>query len=91
MDEGQITAQKPSSGTVSEGSSISITVSVGYVQVQNYTGQSQTAFVTYLNALNAEKNGSAKISYSVTKQESDSAAGTILKQALNSAVQSGAA
>jgi|GEM_PF-1127939 len=91
VDEGQITAQKPSSGTVSEGSSISITVSVGYVQVQNYTGQSQTAFVTYLNALNAEKNGSAKISYSVTKQESDSAAGTILKQALNSAVQSGAA
>ena len=84
---GQVVSQSPTSGTVSEGTSVTISVSAGQVPVSDCTGQTQTSFVNYLNGLNSAKNSSAKISYSVTEQQSDSTAGTILSQTLNGTKQ----
>ena len=84
-----VISQTPSSGSISAGSTVSFQISGGLVPLSDYTGKSRSEFETYIANLNTQKNKSAKITVSVSEQESDSAVGTILSQSASGNVKPG--
>ncbi len=90
-EENTVIAQTPSSGAISAGSTVTFQISGGLVPLNDYTGKSRNEFETYVANLNTLKNRSAKITVSVSEQESDSPAGTILSQSSSGNVKPGTA
>ncbi len=88
---GTVTEQKPATGTISEGSTVTFYVSVGWVQVADYTGKTKDELNSYIASVNLQKNKSAALKISFIDQESDEKAGTIVSQVLNGTKQSGTA
>lgn len=88
---GTVTEQKPADGTISEGSTVTFYISVGWVQIADYTGKTKDELNSYIAGVNLQKNKSAKMIINFTSQESDEKAGTIVSQVLNGTVQSGTA
>lgn len=90
-DAGMIVSQNPSSGTVSSGGSVTFEVSVGKVDVTDFTGKTKTDLDNFVSATNAKYNSSAKLTVSYKEVESDQAAGTILSQSVSGLVNPGTA
>ncbi len=88
-EAGIILEQNPSSKTVGEGATIVFTVSIGKVDLANYTDKKKSDFVNYIRALNTGYNGSANIKVDYTEQESDKPAGTIVSQSISGKVDPG--
>ncbi|MFV0479121.1 MAG: PASTA domain-containing protein [Anaerorhabdus sp.] len=66
-------------GTVSEGSTITVNISIGKPIISNFTGSSLSQFKSHIQNINAHANASAKITIAVTEVENTtSTAGTIL-------------
>ena len=86
-----IVSQNPSSGTVSSGGSVTFEVSVGKVDVTDFTGKTKTDLDNFVSATNAKYNSSAKLTVSYKEVESDQAAGTILSQSVSGLVNPGTA
>ena len=87
----QILTQSPSSGSISAGGTVTFEYSGGLVPLSDYTGKSRSEFETYVGNLNTQKNRSARITVSVSEEESDSAAGTILSQSASGNIKPGTA
>lgn len=83
---GIVISNKPSSGTIQQGSTVTINISIGKPVVENYTNKTKTQYDTYIAGLNKK---SANIKTTVVEVESTSAVGTILKQTINGKVVSG--
>lgn len=88
---GVILSQNPSSGTISDGGSISFEVSVGKVDVTDFTGRTKQELDSFLSAVNAKYSNSAKLSVKYKDVESDKAAGTVLSQSASGQVAPGTA
>lgn len=88
---GVIVSQNPSSGTISSGGSVTFEVSVGKVDVTDFTGKTKTDLDNFISAVNAKYNSSAKLSVTYKEVESDKAAGTILSQNVSGSVNPGTA
>ena len=88
---GLIISQNPTGGAITAGSSITFQVSAGLVPVNDCTGRPKAEFESYIADLNRQKNASAKLSLSISEQESDQPAGTILKQSASGAMKPGSA
>lgn len=84
---GTVVSNKPNSGTIATGSTMTVNISIGKPSIDNYTNKSKDSFQAYVDGLNKK---SANIKISVTEVESDKAIGTILKQTINGKVVTGA-
>lgn len=84
---GTVISNKPNSGTIATGSTMTVNISIGKPSIDNYTNKSKDSFQAYVDGLNKK---SANIKISVTEVESDKAIGTILKQTINGKVVTGA-
>ncbi len=70
-------------GTLSEGSTVTVKLSIGKPTVSNYTEKSLAQFQAHIQNINANANGSAKLTIKVVEQESTKTPGTILSQIIN--------
>ncbi|MBQ1445806.1 MAG: PASTA domain-containing protein [Solobacterium sp.] len=88
--EGTIMSQNPSSGTLSEGDTVTFVLSIGYVSVNDYTGKTLDSFQAYINSLNAAYSGSAGLKLETAVQETnDNTPGTIISQSASGSVAPG--
>lgn len=83
---GVVISNKPNSGTIQQGSTVTVNVSIGKPVVENYTNKTKAQYDAYVAGLNKK---SANIKTTVVEVESTSAVGTILKQTINGKVVSG--
>lgn len=88
-EAGVILEQNPSSQTLAEGGTVVFTVSVGKVNLANYTDKKKDDFLNYIRSLNTGYNGSANIKVDLGERESDKPVGTILSQSVSGKVDPG--
>lgn len=83
VTSGNIVSQNPSTGTITQGSTVTFEISVGSVPLNSYIDKPQSEFISYLNSLNNGYNKSAKITYESSEQASDKTSGTIIQMTVN--------
>lgn len=83
---GTVISNKPNSGTIATGSTMTVNISIGKPSIDNYTNKSKASFQTYIDGLNKK---SANIKIVATEVDSTATPGTIVKQTINNKVVSG--
>ena len=80
-EEGKVISTSPSSGNVSENTTIKVYISLGYVKMIDFTGKKEADVKKWVETVNKSINEkSSHISYKIVKSETNEEdAGTILK------------
>ena len=82
-----VISNSPNSGTLSDGATITVTVSLGKPSVSSYVGKSESSFNTHINSLN---NNGANLKITKTEQYSNSvASGNIISQDITGSTSTG--
>lgn len=89
-EAGLIVSQSVSAGTqIAQNTTVSFQVSIGPVSIDDYTGHTKDAFLSYISGINGQYSSSAVITVTVQEEESDETAGTILWQSASGTVSPG--
>ncbi len=86
VKKNMVISNKPKSGAVSEGSSITVNISMGQPLIENYTGKTKSEMEAYIKKVNSNYNGSAKLVLKVIEVESSESSGKIIEQLINNKV-----